>query len=195
MPMDQQTVVVIGGSSGIGHEVALQTSAQGARLIITGRNAAKIDAVRLSGAVKTAVLDAHDETALESVFSRLKPINHLVSMVGDSMTGGFLTTPPETMRHVLYSKFWTNWMIGRRAAPTLREGGSITFTSGTGARAQDTGKLRCEPGHRGHGSRARLRAGPPRPSHRGGADLHGDRDGVLERNAGRRARKIPDHLQ
>jgi hypothetical protein len=29
-------------------------------------------------------------------------------MIGDSMIGGFLATDPETMRHVLHSKFWTN---------------------------------------------------------------------------------------
>jgi NAD(P)-dependent dehydrogenase (short-subunit alcohol dehydrogenase family) len=58
-------------------------------------------------------------------------------MVGDSMSGGFLTTSPETMRHVLHSKFWTNWMIGKHAASKLREGGSITFTAGTGGRAQE----------------------------------------------------------
>jgi NAD(P)-dependent dehydrogenase (short-subunit alcohol dehydrogenase family) len=53
------------------------------------------------------------------------------------MSGGFLTTSPETMRHVLHSKIWTNWMIGKHAASKLRDGGSITFTAGTGGRAQD----------------------------------------------------------
>jgi NAD(P)-dependent dehydrogenase (short-subunit alcohol dehydrogenase family) len=132
-------VVVIGGSSGIGHEIARQTSGQRARLIIVGRNEAKLAAAaeRLRGEVKTAVLDAHNETALERFFSTLEPIDHLVSMVGDSMAGGFLATSPETMRHVLHSKFWTNWMIGKHAAPKLRDRGSITFTSGTGGRAQD----------------------------------------------------------
>jgi hypothetical protein len=42
-------------------------------------------AERLRGTVKTAVLDAHDETALETFFSRLEVVDHLVSMVGDSM--------------------------------------------------------------------------------------------------------------
>ena len=139
MAMDQQIVVVIGGGSGIGHAVARQANAQGARLIIVGRNHAKLLAAaeRLSGAVKTVVLDAHDETALERFFSGLEAVDHLVSMVGDSMAGGFMTTTPATMRHVLHSKFWTNWMIGRQAAPKLRDAGSITFTAGTGGRAQD----------------------------------------------------------
>src|SRR5262249_30306366 len=137
--LDQKLVVVIGGSSGIGHEVARQTSAQGAHLIITGRNPAKLDAAaeRLGAVVQTAVLDAHDEAALEGFFSRMESIDHLVSMVGDSMAGGFLTTAPETMRHVLHSKFWTNWMIARHAASKVRAGGSMTFTSGSGGRAQD----------------------------------------------------------
>lgn len=49
-------------------------------------------------------------------------------MVGDSMSGGFLTTTPETMRHVLHAKFWTNWMIGKHAASKLRDGGTIEQT-------------------------------------------------------------------
>jgi NADP-dependent 3-hydroxy acid dehydrogenase YdfG len=93
MLINQQIVVVIGGSSGIGYEIARQTSVQGARLIIVGRNQATLAAAeRLMGTVKTAVLDAYDETALETFFSRLEVVDHVVSMVGDSMAGGFVTT-------------------------------------------------------------------------------------------------------
>jgi NAD(P)-dependent dehydrogenase (short-subunit alcohol dehydrogenase family) len=134
MSMDRQIVVVIGGSSGIGYEVARQTLAQGALLTIIGSNPAKLAATadHLGGEVKKAVLDAHEDMALENFFSRLEVADHLVSMVGDSMSGGFLTTTPETMRHVLHSKFWTNWLIGKHVASKLRDGGSITFTAGTG---------------------------------------------------------------
>lgn len=140
LPLDQHVVAVIGGSSGIGCEVARQASAQGARLIVVGRDRAKLTAAaeRLGGTPMSVVLDAHDETALENCFANLEAVDHVVSMVGDSMAGGFMTTPPETMRHVLHSKFWTNWMIGRLAAPRLRDGGSLTFTAGTGGRPQDT---------------------------------------------------------
>jgi NAD(P)-dependent dehydrogenase (short-subunit alcohol dehydrogenase family) len=53
------------------------------------------------------------------------------------MAGGFLSTTPDTMHHVLHSKFWTNWVIGRHAASNLRDGGSIIFTTGTGGRPHD----------------------------------------------------------
>jgi hypothetical protein len=55
--MDQRIVLIIGGSSGIGHEVARQSSAQGARLIIVGRNQAKLTAAaeRISQAIGKTV--------------------------------------------------------------------------------------------------------------------------------------------
>jgi NAD(P)-dependent dehydrogenase (short-subunit alcohol dehydrogenase family) len=137
--LDGRTVLVIGGSSGIGHEIARQATDLGARLIIAGRNPAKLTeaARRLGGAVQTVTVDAHDEAALESAFSDLDALDHVVSMVGDSMSGGFLTTEPETMRHVLHSKFWSNWIIGRSAARKVRDAGSITYTAGTGGRAHE----------------------------------------------------------
>jgi NAD(P)-dependent dehydrogenase (short-subunit alcohol dehydrogenase family) len=137
--LDGQTVLVVGGSSGIGHDVARQAAEERARLIIAGRNPAKLAdaAERLNGAVQTIALNAHDEAELESAFSDLDTLDHVVSMVGDSMAGGFLTTDLDTMRHVLHSKFWSNWIIGRNAAGKIRDGGSMTFTSGTGARAHE----------------------------------------------------------
>lgn len=132
-------IVIIGGSSGIGYEIAQQVSAEGAKLIIAGRGQSKLEttAKRLGNAVETAALDAHEEKSLELFFRGLDSFHHLVSMIGDSMSGGFLTTSPETMRHTLHSKFWTNWMIGRHAAQKLREGGSITFTADTGGRPHE----------------------------------------------------------
>ena len=53
------------------------------------------------------------------------------------MVGGFLRTSPATMRHVLDSKFWANWMIGRGAASVLSPGGTAVFTAGTGGRANE----------------------------------------------------------
>jgi NAD(P)-dependent dehydrogenase (short-subunit alcohol dehydrogenase family) len=107
--------------------------------LLTGRNEAKLAAVAEdTAATRTAAFDAHDEDTLRTFFADLGPVDHVVSMIGDSMSGGFLTTTPETMRHVIGSKFLTNWAIARLAAPLLRDGGSILLTSGTGGRPHDT---------------------------------------------------------
>lgn len=134
-----KTVVIIGGSSGIGLEVAVQARAQGASLVLVGRSADKLKhaAARVGTGTVTFVADAHDHAGLENLFGRLPAFDHLVSLVGDTMAGGYLDAPLEVMRHVIESKFWTNLLIGRLAAPRVRDGGSLVFTSGTGARAHE----------------------------------------------------------
>jgi NADP-dependent 3-hydroxy acid dehydrogenase YdfG len=76
--MDRQTVLVIGGSSGIGYEVARQSATRGARLIVAARDPARlaVAAERLGGEVATAVLDAHDEAALEDFFATVETVDH-----------------------------------------------------------------------------------------------------------------------
>jgi NAD(P)-dependent dehydrogenase (short-subunit alcohol dehydrogenase family) len=137
--LEERAVVVIGGGSGIGHEVARLAAAAGARITIVGRDRAKLEAAaqELGPQVDSVALDAHDETAVRRFFDALEPADHVVSMVGDSMSGGFLDASAETMRNVLHSKYWSNWVIGRAAAPRIREGGSLTFTSGTGGRPHE----------------------------------------------------------
>jgi NAD(P)-dependent dehydrogenase (short-subunit alcohol dehydrogenase family) len=139
MLLDGKKVVVIGGSSGIGLAIARQARAAGASLVIVGRDPVKLShaSSALGGDAQTVVADAHDHAALEVFIAALPAFDHLVSMIGDTMAGGFLQTPLDTMQQVLHSKFWTNLMIARFAVPHLRDGGSITFTSGSGVRAQE----------------------------------------------------------
>jgi Enoyl-(Acyl carrier protein) reductase len=97
------------------------------------------------------------------------------------------------MRRVLHSKFWTNWMIGRHAAAKLREGGSITFTSGTrGAPAGYLGHLRGKFERQRTGSRARVRAGAPPSSQCSGTNFHGYT--VLEGSTGRPIRNSQGYI-
>jgi NAD(P)-dependent dehydrogenase (short-subunit alcohol dehydrogenase family) len=138
MLLKGKKVVVIGGSSGIGLAIARQARAEGASLVILGRDPAKVsEAASMLGGTQGVVGDAHDHPVLEGLIAALPEFDHLVSMIGDTMAGGFLETPLETVRHVLHSKFWTNLLIARFAAPLVRDGGSMIFTSGSGVRAQE----------------------------------------------------------
>jgi NAD(P)-dependent dehydrogenase (short-subunit alcohol dehydrogenase family) len=132
-------VLIIGGSSGIGHEVARQLVAAGAAVVITGRDEEKLRqaAANLGVQASTACFDAHDHDALTGFFASTGNYDHVVSLVGDSMSGGFLSITTEVMRHTLHSKFLTNWMIARLSAGKINKGGSITFTSGTGGRPHE----------------------------------------------------------
>lgn len=137
-PLAGTSALVIGGTSGIGEGVARQAGELGATVLVTGRNPERLARAGEQRWVRrTAQLDAHDGTVLDRFFADLEPVDHLVSMVGDSMAGGFLHTTPRTMRQVWHSKFWTNWRIGQHAARSIRKGGSLTFTAGTGGRPHE----------------------------------------------------------
>lgn len=139
MPFANQTILIIGGSSGFGHEVARQAARAGARLIMTGRDAVKLEkaaaALRQDGAdVTSRSLDAANGPALERFFQEVESFDHLVSMAGGFMGGGFLDAQVETIRKAVDDKLFLNLAIARAAAPRLKDGGSMVFTAGSGGK-------------------------------------------------------------
>ena len=67
-----QTVVVIGGSAGIGLETARRARAEGANVILTGRNAERVRQAALElDAQRTAAFDATNPASLQSFFQDL----------------------------------------------------------------------------------------------------------------------------
>lgn len=131
-------VVVLGGSSGIGLEVARQALERGAVLTITGRNAdrlaqAKADLAKadLGGDTETSAFDALDRAATADFFAKVRPVDHLVSCIGDTQWGTFLTLDEKKARGILEAKFWTQLHIVKSVLPKLAADGTITLTGGT----------------------------------------------------------------
>src|SRR3954452_19011095 len=79
-----QAVVVIGGSAGIGLETARLARAEGAGVILTGRNPDRLQvAAREVGAVSTSAFDANDAAAIERLFADAPaPIDHVMVTAG-----------------------------------------------------------------------------------------------------------------
>ena len=92
-----QTVVVIGGSAGIGLETARRARAEGADVILTGRNRDRLEhAAHELGALSSVAFDATDDQALERFFDGLPtPIDHLelAPMRINLIAPGFVDTP------------------------------------------------------------------------------------------------------
>ena len=79
-----QTVVLLGGSAGIGLETARRARGEGAEVILVGRNPERLEAAAAEvGAKRTAAFDASDPAALESFFRGLEAqINHVLVTAG-----------------------------------------------------------------------------------------------------------------
>ena len=75
-----QTVLVIGGSAGIGLETARRARAEGADVILTARDPARLEQAGLElGAPSTAAFDATDFDRLARFFDELpEPIDHVL---------------------------------------------------------------------------------------------------------------------
>jgi hypothetical protein len=68
-----QTLVVIGGSSGIGLETALRARSEGADIVLTARNAERLSKVATTiGVSRIYNFDANDTFALASFFKELE---------------------------------------------------------------------------------------------------------------------------
>ncbi|WP_322049559.1 SDR family oxidoreductase [Paraburkholderia sp. J67] len=138
-------VVIVGGTSGFGFEIARMARDVGAQIVITGRDAQRRDAALAAlttpdtpaGSVRALALDVADDASLDAFFAQVDSFDHLVSMAGGAMGGGFLEAPLETIRGAIEEKFFANLRLARRAAPHLRDGGSLVFTAGSGGRAHN----------------------------------------------------------
>ncbi|PSL23334.1 SDR family oxidoreductase [Chitinophaga ginsengisoli] len=72
MNIQNKTILITGGASGIGLEAAKQFSEAGAKVIITGRNKAKLDEVSKHYPAITAIQsDAANETDAEALFKKI----------------------------------------------------------------------------------------------------------------------------
>ncbi len=142
MSLEGKTVVIVGGSSGIGLASAAAAAAEGARVVIAGRSEERLSAARRSVAVAVAApiearrLDMTDDASIEAFFGELGPLDHLVITASGAALGRFLEIDTADARRFFESKFWGPYAVARRAAPQIRLGGSITFFSGAaGSRA------------------------------------------------------------
>jgi NAD(P)-dependent dehydrogenase (short-subunit alcohol dehydrogenase family) len=136
-----QTVVVIGGSAGIGLETARRARAEGASVVLTGRNPERLRQAALElDAQRTAAFDANDPASLRSFFQDLPtPIDHVMVTAGAPHYGPPLEMAPEEARHGLSDHQVLALEVARSAAGKVRPPGSLLFMGGTGARRPRVG--------------------------------------------------------
>jgi len=131
-----QTVVLIGGSAGIGLETARRARSEGADVILTGRNRDRLTAAaRDVGAQRTAAFDATDVASLQRFFRDLPtPIDHVMVTAGGPRYGALLEMESAEVRQVLSDHVVLYLEVARAAKSKMKEGGSLVFMGGTGGR-------------------------------------------------------------
>jgi NAD(P)-dependent dehydrogenase (short-subunit alcohol dehydrogenase family) len=131
-----QTVVLIGGSAGIGLETARRARAEGAGVILTGRNPDRLrEAAREVGAQRTAAFDVSDAAAVAKFFQGLPgPIDHVLITAGGPSYRPLLEMDSAEVSRALSEHVVQALEVARNAAGQMRPGGTLLLMGGTGGR-------------------------------------------------------------
>jgi NAD(P)-dependent dehydrogenase (short-subunit alcohol dehydrogenase family) len=131
-----QTIVLIGGSAGIGLETARRARAEGADVILAARDPDRLkQAAAEVGAQRTAAFDATDPAELRRFFADLPaPIDHVLVTGGGPTYGPLLEMNSAQVRNALGDHVALDFEVARNAAHRMRPGGTLLFMGGTGGR-------------------------------------------------------------
>jgi len=135
-----QTVVVIGGSSGIGLETARRAHAEGAKVILAARNPERLkQAASEVDALSTAAFDASDPAAIERFFRNLPVIDHVMVTAGRPYYGRLAEMDFAKIRDAVGEHVLQALYVARYANSKVRPGGTLIFMGGTGGRRPGIG--------------------------------------------------------
>jgi NAD(P)-dependent dehydrogenase (short-subunit alcohol dehydrogenase family) len=136
-----QTVLVIGGSSGIGLATARLARAKGAVLILTARDPDRLHPVGLELGASIAAFDVTDFDRLGRFFDALPaPINHLLVTGPGPSYAPLPAFDLEAARRDLEAHLLLPLEVGRHAASKVRPGGTLLFMGEVGGRHPAPGR-------------------------------------------------------
>ncbi|MDX6463460.1 MAG: hypothetical protein QOE55_7157 [Acidobacteriaceae bacterium] len=128
--LNNQRVLVVGGTSGIGFATAVAAIGAGAIVTIASRNQKNLDtaAANLGSGAQMRVLDTGDNNLLERFFQQEEAWDHVVVSAAQTKGGPVRDLSLADAAAAMDSKFWGAYRVARAAR--IREGGSSTFISG-----------------------------------------------------------------
>lgn len=134
MTLHAKTVVIFGGSSGIGLATAQLAKAEGAQVAIVGTNGDKLSvaAKGLGDSVSTFAIDVQDEDGVEELFSQLGHVDHVLNTVGGVGGAPKLAAPMSELWAPIEVRLKGSIIVAKHAIPRIPAGGSVTFVSGAG---------------------------------------------------------------
>lgn len=131
--LQDQRVVLLGGTSGIGLATAHAALAAGASVsVVSSRSQRVAEAVAgLGDRASGYTVDLGNEPAVRGLFEEVGPFDHLVYSAGDSLRiGALVDMGLDSVRQVFDVRVFGAIAAVKHAAPYLRPGGSMVLTSG-----------------------------------------------------------------
>lgn len=136
MQLAGKTVLLTGGSAGIGREMARQMQAKGARVILTGRNPERLEAMRAEG-FEVIAADLSHAAGVDALLAAIAdiPLDILVNNAGQLVAHDFRKTVPDADAgdEAIYANLAAPIRLISALVPLLRarpEAAIVNVTSG-----------------------------------------------------------------
>ncbi len=135
MTLENQRIILVGGTSGIGFAVAEAAAAEGAAVVVASSNPANVEAAvaRLGGSAAGFSVNVTDPADVERAFAAAGPFDHLVYTAGDwggPRRGTIAALDLDAARALFGVRFWGAVAVVKAAQGRISAGGSITLTNG-----------------------------------------------------------------
>jgi NAD(P)-dependent dehydrogenase (short-subunit alcohol dehydrogenase family) len=134
-------MIIVGGAGGIGSAVARKLAARGCKLIIAGRNAARLESVAAETGAQAFPLDARDSTAvdalMQSVQTRHERVDGVVNCTGSILLKPAHLISDQDFADTIATNLTTAFNLVRAATRLMMKqagGGSIVLCSSVAAR-------------------------------------------------------------
>jgi len=131
--LEGKRIILLGGSAGIGLATAMAAGAEGAEVVIASSNQTRMEAAlkKLPATAKGYVVDLSEENQIREFFKTIGKFDHLVYTAGESISIGAIAESEATHARKYFDiRYWGAYLSVKHGSASIREGGSITLTSG-----------------------------------------------------------------
>src|SRR6185312_6647549 len=139
--LQDKTVVVVGRGSGIARAVALLAHDEGARVIVAGRDKAKLADAYDGVDISAETVDVTDDSSIRALADRVGPVDHVVSTASARARGNLYDLERKNLQLSFDTKVIGPTMLAKHFAPQMNSGGSFVLFSGVNAFKVNVGYL------------------------------------------------------
>jgi 3-hydroxybutyrate dehydrogenase len=126
MTMSCKKVLVTGGGTGVGADLALGFAKQGAEVVICGRRAAPLEAtISKHNQIKMVVCDVTNEAAVMDLFETKGPFDIVIANAGQAFSAPFGKTTLDQWNSMLAVNLTGTFLVFREALLRMKDWGRL----------------------------------------------------------------------
>lgn len=136
-----KAILIVGRGSGIARAVTLLAQSEGARVVVAGRDSAKLAADYDHPDISAEVVDVTDDESIAALADRIGAVDHVVSTASARARGKLADLRRQNLRESFDTKVIGPTMLAKYFAPQINPDGSLVLFSGVHAFKHNVGYL------------------------------------------------------